>query len=472
MNRKFGKYHYLAGDYLISMISWTLFFLFRKTQIEAFDFNSTLLKQIFIDPMYIIGVFIIPLLWVILFYIFNSYKDVFRKSRLKEARNCFTISLAGSLILFFAILLDDIIYHYSFYYKTFLALFTLQFIPILFWRFIITAYTKHLIKNNKVLFNTIFIGGSEKAVNTYNEIKHNSIGLGYCFLGFIKINGNNSPLKNELDCLGDLDILDEIIIDKKIEEVIIAINSSEHDKLQDILLLLANHSIVIKITPDIYDIITGSVNINNVFGTPLIELYPDLMSKWQQLIKRSIDITGSLTFLILFSPLYLYIAIKVKRSSNGPVFYFQDRIGKNGKVFKIIKFRSMYLDSESDGPALTSTNDNRITPWGKIMRQLRLDELPQFWNVLIGEMSLVGPRPERQFFIDKIMKHSTHYRFLHKVRPGITSLGQVKFGYASDINQMLQRLKFDILYIKNMSLALDFKVMFYTVFTIINKRGQ
>ena len=157
MNRKFGKYHYLAGDYLISMISWTLFFLFRKTQIENFQFNNSLINHILIDPMYIIGVFIIPVLWVILFYIFNSYNDVFRKSRLKEARNCFIISLAGSIILFFAILLDDIIYHYSFYYKTFLALLTLQFIPILFWRFLITGYAKYLIKNNKVLFNTVFI---------------------------------------------------------------------------------------------------------------------------------------------------------------------------------------------------------------------------------------------------------------------------------------------------------------------------
>ncbi len=454
------------------MLSWTFFFLFRKTEIENYELNTSLINKVLIDPMFISGVFVIPVLWVGLFYIFNSYKDVFRKSRLKEARNCFVISLTGSIILFFSILLDDIIYHYSFYYKTFLALFTLQFIPILIWRFIITAYSKHLIKNNKVLFNTLFIGGSVKALQTYQEIKQNSIGLGYSFLGFIKINGNNTPLEEELDCLGDLNRLEDIIIEKEIEEVIIAINSSEHDNLQNILLLLANHSIVIKITPDIYDIITGSVNINNVFGTPLIELYPDLMSKWQQLIKRSIDILGSLSFLIIFSPLYIYIAIKVKLSSNGPVFYLQDRIGKNGKVFKIIKFRSMYINSEVDGPALTSTNDNRITPWGKTMRQLRLDELPQFWNVLIGEMSLVGPRPERQYFIDKIMQHSSHYKFLHKVRPGITSLGQVKFGYASDINQMLQRLKFDILYIKNMSLALDFKVMFYTIFTVLNKRGQ
>ena len=217
---------------------------------------------------------------------------------------------------------------------------------------------------------------------------------------------------------------------------------------------------------------SGTVRINNVFGTPLIEIYPDLLPKWQQILKRSIDITGSLAALIILSPLLFFIAIKVKLSSKGPVLYLQDRIGKNQKTFKIIKFRSMFTDAESMGPSLTSSNDSRVTNWGKTMRALRLDELPQFYNVLIGEMSLVGPRPERQFYIDQIVEHAPHYKFLHKVRPGITSLGQVKFGYASDIKQMLKRLKFDILYIENMSLALDFKIMFFTLFTIIKKQGQ
>ena len=162
----------------------------------------------------------------------------------------------------------------------------------------------------------------------------------------------------------------------------------------------------------------------------------------------------------------------VKLSSSGPVFYRQVRIGKNGHPFNIIKFRSMFVDAEKQGPALSSDHDPRITKWGRFMRKVRLDELPQFWNVLKGDMSIVGPRPERQFFIDQIMKIAPHYRHLHRVRPGLTSLGQVKYGYAETVAQMVERLKFDILYIENMSLAMDFRVLLYTLKIIMEGRGK
>jgi lipopolysaccharide/colanic/teichoic acid biosynthesis glycosyltransferase len=166
------------------------------------------------------------------------------------------------------------------------------------------------------------------------------------------------------------------------------------------------------------------------------------------------------------------IAVMVKLSSPGPIFYKQERIGINGKPFFIYKFRSMFIDAEKTGPKLSSDFDPRITSWGRFMRKVRLDELPQFWNVIIGDMSLVGPRPDRQFFIDQIVKIAPHYKHLHRVRPGITSLGQVKYGYASNVDEMVRRLKFDILYIENMSLAMDFRVMLYTIKIIMEGRGK
>ena len=172
-----------------------------------------------------------------------------------------------------------------------------------------------------------------------------------------------------------------------------------------------------------YDILSGSVKMSNVLGAVLIEIYPDLMPRWQKIVKRGMDIAVSLIGILLLWPLYVFIALKVKMSSKGPIFYYQERIGLHNKPFHIYKFRSMYTDAELNGPALSSENDERITPWGRIMRKWRFDELPQVFNILKGEMSLVGPRPERQFYIDQITKLAPSYKHLSKVKPGLTSWG-------------------------------------------------
>jgi len=214
------------------------------------------------------------------------------------------------------------------------------------------------------------------------------------------------------------------------------------------------------------------VKMSSIFGAPLIEVNPEIMPAWQFSLKRIIDIAVSILALMLLSPLMLVIALLVKVSSPGPVFFRQERVGKNGKPFQIVKFRSMYTDAEKNGPLLSSSTDPRITPIGRWLRRTRMDELPQFWNVLKGDMSLVGPRPERRHFIAEIMKLAPHYRHLHKVRPGITSWGQVKFGYAENVDQMVRRLKYDILYIENMSLAVDLKILAYTVLIILKGDGK
>ncbi len=456
-------YLFLFSDYISSVLSWSLFFYLRKTWIEDQSFK--------IDDNFWLGIFLIPVFWMTLYFIQGTYIEIRRMFRLKLLNLTISGSIIGALMIFFSIILDDQVRSYEGYYWNLLILFCVHFVITAVPRMFVNTLLIHSIRRPDNGFKTVIIGGTEKAIDIYEEIQKNRKNVN-TFIGYVNMNGNDRKLDGTIPYLGHFEQLDEIKKTLDVDEYIIAIESSEHNKLMNILLKIDDGSTRIKSLPDTYVILSGTVKMTNIYGALLLEVISDVMPFWQRVVKRGMDFIFSFIAVIFLLPFYFFSALAVKLSSPGPIFFLQDRVGKNGRSFRIIKFRTMVVNAEQNGPQLSSEDDPRITKVGKFMRKTRLDEFPQFINVLIGDMSIVGPRPERQFYIDQISKIQPQYNQLTKVRPGITSWGQVKFGYAENVDQMLQRMKFDLLYLKNRSLSLDIKIMFYTFVIVLKAEGK
>ncbi len=471
-NRKrefFTRIYYLIADALAGGMAYTLVYLYRKFYIDSFHTQANIILW---EHKYFYALVLIIFFWLLVYYVSGFYSDILRRSRLKELFSTFRSSFAGSLIIFFSLFLDDWVSSYQDYYKTFFIYLSTHFTITYFFRFLLSSHTNKLIQNRIISFPTLIIGSNAKAVELYEELTGRKKTTGNNFIGFLSVNNNiQFLLSKQLAYMGNYTELKKVIDLHGVQEVILAVESKEHDKVQEIINLIENEPVSVKMIPDTYDILSGKVKLESV-GEPLVELPINPLTLPQRVSKRIFDIMVSFIGLIISFPVFIFTALMVKASSQGPIFFLQERVGYRGTKFKIIKFRSMICNAESNGPQLSSEHDPRITSWGRIMRKYRLDELPQLINVLSGEMSIIGPRPEREFYINQIVKTAPYYKQLHRIKPGITSWGMVKFGYAETVEEMVQRLRYDLIYLENVNLLNDLKILLYTVLIVLQGRGK
>ena len=411
---------------------------------------------------------LIPLFLLGLYWLSGFYNNPFGKSRLYELLNAAVVSLISTILIHISLLTNDQMQDIEANLLQLLTIFLIFFTFTVAGRLILINRQIHQFRRRNWRYATVIVGNSKKAHAFADRLKNSKAVLGYEIVGFFRIPGEEDASPDAMD----LDEIDSFCHEHNIDQIILSPRKSDEDRLLSLLYRLFPLGIPVKLSPDTINFMTSSIKLREIYGQPLVDLTHSSMSESEVNMKRTFDVVASIITLIVLSPLYLALSIWVKLDSPGPVFYRQQRIGLHQRPFDIIKFRSMRTNAEENGPQLSDDDDPRVTKAGRIMRKYRLDELPQFWNVLKGDMSIVGPRPEREYYIRQIMEKAPYYTLMYQTRPGITSWGMVQYGYASRVEEMVERSKYDLIYISNMSILVDLKIMLHTVLTIIEGRGK
>jgi len=452
-------------DFIAINLVWLCYYLLR-VESQLIDYQ--------IKPDLILPMSIMYLYWLSVFMFFGLYRAWYAKSRTDEFVTVLRAITIGCILLFFAVFFDD---ERNATYSTNRSVIVMYWVLMVLYvgggRVIVRSFRKRLLIQGVGHRETVIVGIGDKATELYDQVRKYPA-LGYRVLGFVSLNGDRKDQGTlPADILGSVEELQSIIHRHAIQNILIALDSHQKDVVLNVVSLSTGYDVSIKIIPDMYDIISGQARTNQIYGFPLIEIMPHIMQPWEESAKRLMDIFISILILTLSVPLWIFVAIAIKLNSPGPLVYSQERVGKGGKIFRMHKFRSMYQDAEAKtGPVWATTNDPRVTSVGKFIRKTRLDEIPQFMDVLRGDMSLVGPRPERPHFVEQLAKEIPLYKRRLSVKPGITGWAQIKQGYDTSIDDVRSKVRYDLFYIENMSFRMDVKILLLTFYIMIAGKGN
>ncbi|MFP4368746.1 MAG: sugar transferase, partial [Candidatus Kapaibacterium sp.] len=470
-NRRFNRYSQIlfefVADFFAILISYFVQYFIRfETGVIGPGF-----KPEFALVLMTAGAMLVY--WHTLFFFSGMYKNWYEKSPFDEIFTTLKVTLFGTALLVFLILSDTA----NSPRNLFILHFIIMAVSVIIGRTIARRTQKALRAAKIITFPAIILGTPGKAAEFFRKTKM-AKSWGYTSIGIIITHEPTAEeLKfikdNQIPILGYVDDFHEIIDKYNPAELIISTHKPKHSLLVNIVSVCGDKGISAKIEPDLYDIFTGQTRAQNIYGIPLIEISTQLLRPWQEVIKRIFDILFSAAVLLIGLPVWLLVALIIKLESRGPVFYTQPRVGKDGKIFKIYKFRSMVKDADRSNRKWTTVGDPRVTRFGRFIRKTHIDEVPQFWNVLIGDMSVVGPRPEQPQYVEEFSKEISYYKRRLKVRPGITGWWQVKY-QAHELNteEIRNRLKDDFYYIENMSIKLDVEIIVRTVWCVVSGHGQ
>jgi len=468
LKMRYNKLHnkYILADILSAILVWVLFIVFRKAINNISIINE--IEFFVFKPKYYLTFAFFPFTVLLIHYLSGFYIKIENCNRLGLILNTLLSSIIISLVVFMFLMLDDINISNNYYFVSLSTLFLVFFTTTLYLRTAVYNQILRLYKTKEWTINTLIVGHGPNAERIEKDLTKNSDR--HSVVGFVSAENTRPTIAGEKIC-GHFNQISNIIEKNNIEEVIIALDNPDEQKLFSYINTLYKHNVEIRFTPRLYEILIGSARMGNAGFQPLVSITEVQMPNWQIAVKRLIDVIASAIMLIVLLPVFIYFAIAIKLNSKGSVFYLQERIGRYGKPFNIVKFRTMYVDAENGTPKLSSATDERVTSIGRILRMYRIDELPQFWNILKGEMSIVGPRPERKYYINQIIEDAPYYCLLYKIRPGLTSWGPIKIGYSDTIEKMIERLNYDIIYMENMSLLNDLRILILTSEILFKGKG-